>query len=122
MGFIWSKLFSKKLELCILGLEGCGKTTFVNQLMGEHKKTVPTIGLNVKHYKLNRVSMKIWDIGGQFQYRPNWGDYAKLCDVIVFIVDASNVRNLNETLYYLFSMIKFLLLKRSCIPYLKTRG
>lgn len=116
MGFIWSKLFSKKLELCILGLEGCGKTTFVNQLMGEHKKTVPTIGLNVKHYKLNRVSMKIWDIGGQFQYRPNWGDYAKLCDVIVFIVDASNVSNIYQILinnaylclsfnFYLFNIV-----------------
>lgn len=91
MGFVWSKLFTKKLELCILGLEGSGKTTFVNQLMGENKKTVPTIGLNVKSYKKNNVNMKIWDIGGQFQYRPNWVDYAKLVDVIVFIVDASNV-------------------------------
>lgn len=91
MGYLFSKLFSKKLELCILGLEGCGKTTFVNQLMGTNKKTVPTIGLNVKQYKKNNVNMKIWDIGGQFQYRPNWVDYAKLCDVILFVVDASNV-------------------------------
>jgi GTPase SAR1 family protein len=92
MGFIFSKFFSKKLELCILGLEGCGKTTFVNQLTGEVKKTAPTIGLNVKSYKKGLVNMKIWDIGGQFQYRQNWIDYAKLCDVIVFIVDAANVR------------------------------
>ena len=92
MGFIYSKLFSKKLELCILGLEGSGKTTFVNQLMGESKRTVPTIGLNVKSYQQGKVSMKMWDIGGQFQYRSYWSDYAKLCDVIVFIVDASNVR------------------------------
>lgn len=91
MGFIFSKFFSKKLELCILGLEGSGKTTFVNQLMGDMKKTVPTIGLNVKSHKKGNVNMKIWDIGGQFQYRQNWIDYAKLCDVIVFIVDASNV-------------------------------
>jgi len=53
MGFIfsslWNKFFSKKLEICLLGLEFCGKTTFVNNLLGEvHKKTFPTIGLNVK--------------------------------------------------------------------------
>ena len=36
--------------------------------------------------------MKIWDIGGQFQYRQNWVDYAKMCDVIVFMIDGSNVR------------------------------
>jgi ADP-ribosylation factor-like protein 8 len=105
MGFILSKLFSKKLEMCILGLEGCGKTTFVNQLMGENKKTVPTIGLNVKSYKKGSLSMKIWDIGGQFQYRPNWVDYAKLCDVIVFLVDSSNVRKLYYNNYN--SMIQY---------------
>ena len=53
MGFIFSsiyyKFFSKKIEICLLGLEFCGKTTFVNNLLGEAtKKTFPTIGLNVK--------------------------------------------------------------------------
>jgi len=55
MGFVFSKLyqlfFSKKIELCILGLENCGKTTFVNQLMGEPKRTTPTIGLSVKEFQ-----------------------------------------------------------------------
>ena len=55
MGFIFSKLyqklFSKKLELCLLGLENTGKTTFVDALMGKPKKNLPTIGLNVKHVK-----------------------------------------------------------------------
>ena len=38
------------------------------------------------------LSMKIWDIGGQFQYRQNWVDYAKMGDVIIFMIDGSNVR------------------------------
>lgn len=44
-------LFSKKLELCLLGLENTGKTTFVDALMGKPKKNLPTIGLNVKQVK-----------------------------------------------------------------------
>lgn len=55
MGFIYSKIlekfFSKKLELCLIGLENSGKSTFVDQLLGKLKKTVPTIGLNVKQVK-----------------------------------------------------------------------
>ncbi len=55
MGGIFSKLyeylFSKKLEICLIGLENTGKTTFVNVLMGVHKQNMPTIGLNVKHVK-----------------------------------------------------------------------
>ena len=38
--------------------------------------------------------MKIWDIGGQFQYRQNWVDYAKMGDVIIFMIDCSNYETL----------------------------
>ena len=55
MGGLFSKLyeylFSKKLEVCLIGLENTGKTTFVNVLMGVHKQNLPTIGLNVKQVK-----------------------------------------------------------------------
>ena len=55
MGGLFSKLyeylFNKKLEVCLIGLENTGKTTFVNVLMGVHKQNLPTIGLNVKHVK-----------------------------------------------------------------------
>lgn len=55
MGFIFSKIyqkfFTKKLELCLLGLENTGKTTFVDTLMDKPRKPMPTIGLNVKHVK-----------------------------------------------------------------------
>ena len=56
MGFIFSKIykvfFSKKLELCILGLENCGKTTFVNQLMGDAKTLIQTQKIrNVKNVR-----------------------------------------------------------------------
>ena len=55
MGSLFSKLlevlFSKKLEICLLGLENTGKTTFVDTLMGIHKQNLPTIGLNVKQVK-----------------------------------------------------------------------
>ena len=55
MGSIFGKLyeyfFNKKLEICLIGLENTGKTTFVNVLMGVHKQNLPTIGLNVKQVK-----------------------------------------------------------------------
>ena len=55
MGGLFTKLyeylFSKKLEICLIGLENTGKTTFVNVLMGVHKQNLPTIGLNVKQVK-----------------------------------------------------------------------
>ncbi len=63
---IYEKFFTKKLELCLLGLENTGKTTFVDTLMGKPKRTMPTIGLNVKQVKkgskskFNRISQLIF--------------------------------------------------------------
>ena len=61
MGGLFSKLyeylFSKKLEICLIGLENTGKTTFVNVLMGVHKQNLPTIGLNVKQVKKGSKSI-----------------------------------------------------------------
>ena len=33
--------------------------------------------------------MKCWDIGGQAQYRSEWGRYTRGCDVIMYVVDAN---------------------------------
>ena len=62
--------------------------------------------------------MKIWDIGGQFQYRQNWVDYAKMGDVIVFMIDGSNVRmNYNNNYNNKYSMRLYLLQKKNYIVY-----
>ena len=97
MGSVLEKLkqlfYNSKIEVVLIGLENSGKTTLLNQLnMGEAIPTAPTIGLNVKYMKKGGVNMKIWDIGGQVQYRGEWGRYTKGCDVILFMIDASNVR------------------------------
>ena len=61
--------------------------------------------------------MKIWDIGGQFQYRQNWVDYAKMGDVIIFMIDGSNVRIYILIIFNLYSMIPFQWPKKNYIVY-----
>ncbi len=96
MGILLQKIkqffTSSNIEVVLIGLENSGKTTLINQLsLGQALPTAPTIGLNVKNLKKGGVNMKVWDIGGQVQYRSEWGRYTKGCDVILFMVDASNV-------------------------------
>jgi len=40
--------------------------------------------------------MKCWDLGGQAQYRQEWGRYTRGCDVIVFVVDTNAQTRLPE--------------------------
>ena len=85
------KLFARNLEMIILGLENSGKTTFMNHLTyGEFRKTVPTIGLNVRTVKQKGLVMKMWDLGGQVHFRSEWAAYAKGCQVMIFVIYASN--------------------------------
>eukprot|EP00904_Undaria_pinnatifida_P005507 jgi/Undpi1/2086/HiC_scaffold_12.g05472.m1 len=84
-----SSFYTRQLEVVLVGLENSGKTTLMNVLASGHPvDTVPTIGLNVKMIKRGGVQMKCWDIGGQAQYRGEWGRYTRGCDVIVYVVDA----------------------------------
>jgi ADP-ribosylation factor-like protein 8 len=70
-----------------------GKTTLLNVLAYGHPvETCPTIGLNVKTVRKGGVQMKCWDVGGQQQYRNEWGRYTRGCDVILFVVDTAAVR------------------------------
>lgn len=93
-----SLFWTKKLEVVLVGLENSGKTTLLSVLSDgvpvEH--TAPTIGLNVKMVKRGGVQMKCWDLGGQAQYRQEWGRYTRGCNVIIFVVDASALHMLPD--------------------------
>ena len=95
MGGLLAKLrtlFSRKMELVVVGLEHAGKTTFLNQIsQGSPGDPVPTIGLNVRTVQKGNLTMKVWDLGGQVQYRPEWPRYSKGSGVIIFVVDASAI-------------------------------
>lgn len=83
---------NKKIELCLVGLENSGKTTLLNILStGYPVETLPTVGLNVKMVKKEGVAMKVWDLGGQERFRAEWGRYTQGCDVIIYVVDSSDM-------------------------------
>lgn len=87
---------TKKLELCLVGLENSGKTTLLNVLsVGHPIDTLPTVGLNVKVLKKEGVTMKVWDLGGQERFRSEWPRYTQGCDVIVFVIDAHDLEKVS---------------------------
>jgi ADP-ribosylation factor-like protein 8 len=95
MGALLAKLTelfsSRKLELCLVGLENSGKTTLLNVLAnGQVVETLPTVGLNVKLMKKEGVKMKVWDLGGQERFRKEWPKYTSNSDVVLFVVDSSD--------------------------------
>ena len=43
--------------------------------------------MNVQSAKIGGLNVKMWDVGGQTQFRTEWGRYASGCQAIIFVVD-----------------------------------
>lgn len=56
---------------------------------------IPTVGFNMRKVKKGKVSIKIWDMGGQRQFRGMWERYCRDVQVIVFVVDAADEKALD---------------------------
>lgn len=65
LSYLYSLLFQKHLEICVLGLQSAGKTSLVNLLaIGQFSdEMVPTVGFNMRKIRSGNVGIKVWDIG-----------------------------------------------------------
>ena len=107
LDWLRSLFWKQELEITLLGLEGAGKTTFVNVLTTGvfHEDMQPTIGFNMKHIQKGRVKIKIWDIAGQPRFRHMWERYCRKVSAIIFMVDSADKDKLEtatENLHKLF--------------------
>ncbi|KDN40969.1 P-loop containing nucleoside triphosphate hydrolase protein [Tilletiaria anomala UBC 951] len=89
--FFRSLLFSKHLEICVVGLQSAGKTSLVNLLsLGQFStEMVPTIGFNMRKVSSGNTTIKVWDIGGQPRFRNMWERYCRGVSAVVFVVDSA---------------------------------
>uniref|UniRef100_A0A9J7ZP33 ADP-ribosylation factor-like protein 14 n=2 Tax=Cyprinus carpio TaxID=7962 RepID=A0A9J7ZP33_CYPCA len=88
-------------RILLLGLDGAGKSTLLYKLKyNEDFHTVPTVGFNVEmiEAKKNRdkITLTVWDIGGQIKMRTHWRNFYQDTAGIVFVVDSSDIKRLDE--------------------------
>ena len=106
LSWIKGKFFNKELEIAIVGLQNAGKTTLVKAMTDGvfEEDTIPTIGFNRHEFKkgtqrvnAGKVSMKLWDLGGQTRFRESWEKFCRDSDVIIFVVDSFDQSTLPVT-------------------------
>lgn len=99
MGQKGSKL--PEARVLLLGLDNAGKSTLLYKL--KHNtcvKTSPTIGFNVETMEVRKnrknIALTVWDVGGQGPMRQHWKSYHQDTAAVVFVLDSSDRRRLNE--------------------------
>ncbi|KAL0477122.1 ADP-ribosylation factor-like protein arf3 [Acrasis kona] len=92
------KRSDKEARLLILGLDNSGKTSCLRKLADEDiSQTTPTQGFNIKTVMSSGFKLNVWDIGGQKAIRPYWQNYFESTDGLVYVIDSSDQKRLQET-------------------------
>ncbi|MHA1369754.1 MAG: ADP-ribosylation factor-like protein, partial [Promethearchaeota archaeon] len=96
----------KVFKIFLFGLNKAGKTTFVDYLKKEkYLNHQPTLGIDVAKIALGKINFWFNDLGGQKALRSRWMDYWEDQDLMVFIIDASDVNRFAEAKLALWSVI-----------------
>jgi len=87
----------KELRILVLGLDNAGKTTILKQLANEEVQNItPTTGFNIKSVQMKGFKLNVWDIGGQRNIRPYWKNYYENTNCIIYVVDSTDQKRLEE--------------------------
>lgn len=97
LDWLRSLFFRQEMEITLVGLQNSGKTTLVNVLAtGRYTADmIPTVGFNMRKIVKGRVTLKIWDIGGQPRFRSMWERYCRGVNAILFVVDAADAAKMD---------------------------
>jgi len=99
MGGMIARLFSgfkKESRVLMLGLDAAGKTTVLYRLkLGEVISSIPTVGFNVETVEYKKLTMQVWDVGGQDKIRKLWRHYYRGTHALIYVVDSSDKERLD---------------------------
>jgi len=96
LAWLRSMLFKQEMELTLVGLQNAGKTTLVNVIAtgGFSEDMIPTVGFNMRKVTKGKVTIKLWDLGGQPRFRSMWERYCRGVHAIVYVVDSADAENI----------------------------
>lgn len=75
--------------------------------MGEEINFVmPTQGFNIKSFDKDNIRVNVWDIGGQKAIRKHWKNYYEETDILMYVIDATDKKRLEEWLDELQTLLE----------------
>jgi ADP-ribosylation factor-like protein 3 len=88
----------RNVQAKFFGLDGAGKTSILRLLTETELSTVQkTHGFEITSLEVSTFHFDLWDIAGSPEDRPFWQNYLAPADSIVWVVDSSDRRRLQES-------------------------
>ncbi|KAG9394661.1 Small GTPase superfamily, ARF type [Carpediemonas membranifera] len=101
---VYHDIFEKPVgHITILGLDSAGKTSFLNHVRSKFHQNViqpimPTLGQNFAAFSYRGFALKLWDIGGQENFRKSWHHYYAETSALIYVMDSSDTSRITEGL------------------------
>lgn len=81
-------------RILVLGIDGAGKTTFINKIEHPNQNiaVTPTEAYKVHDIKIKGVKFNVWDVAGKESTRSLWKHYFQQggTDAIIWVVDSAS--------------------------------
>lgn len=89
----------KQLSIVIVGLQNSGKTSLTSALLGRpfQQDTIPTLGMRMDQFFLGSNMVKVFDLAGQHRFHHLWSRYFVKADLIIYMMDLSDLTNWAES-------------------------
>jgi len=103
----------KILKVVFAGLQNSGKSSIILALQRKYSKIgglKPTIGVDRVGLDVLGLDIKIWDLGGQEEYRQKYieqqDEYFSETDLLFYIIDILDSRKYYESLAYFLKIVE----------------
>lgn len=83
-------LFGRKIEVCVVGPEGSGKTAFCRAFISGRfdSRVHSTAGVKARHFKREGLKGTFYDVGGRDNFANLWDFYYRNSDALLFVVSS----------------------------------
>jgi len=100
----------------ISGINDAGKTTFLHRLLNDKvEQPTPTWGFTTETIKIKNKNITFYDVGGAPTIRGIWNNYYAESYGIIFLVDVSEKKSINESKDILSEILQDCRLKNKLI-------
>ena len=101
-----------EIEISIFGIDNAGKTCFLRSLAGNFDfDSVPTVGFGQESFMYDDVKLKVYDLGGNENFRSVWKRYFAEIWGFIYVVDAADPDRFEESKAQLKEMVENKMLK-----------
>lgn len=89
---------TKKATLVVIGLDGAGKSTITNHLVGspDPASTTPTLGFDLDRANIGDYRVTFYNLGGAKGIRGYWGNYFDEAAGVIYVLDAADAARFSE--------------------------